>query len=207
VRWAVTLGNDVREPGWGYRVAVHETGHLFGLPDLYDLTNGSYPATLRFVGGWDIMSMNGSGAHFFAWDKWRLGWLSRSQVRCLSAPGDLAATLSPVETRNGVKAVVVKTGRSTATVVEARRLLGEDRGLCDEGVLVYSIDATTRTGRGPIRILSAAGGSDEEKIGQCGLRYDAGLDAGAAYEDTSVKVEVLASNPDGSYQVRVTRRR
>jgi hypothetical protein len=54
--------------------------------------------------------------------------------------------------------------------------------------------------------LRARGGSDVEQIDRCGLRYDAGLDAGAVYEDASMKVEVLASNEDGSYQVRVTRK-
>lgn len=206
VRWAVTLGNDVHQPEWGYRVPVHETGHLFGLPDLYDFGSPEYPNQLRFVGGWDVMSWVQTGGHFFAWNKWRLGWLAASQLRCLDATGQLVATLSPIERRGGVKAVVVKTGASAATVVEARRRVGEDSSLCDEGVLVYAVSATARTGRGPIRLLSARGGSDEEQIARCGVRYDAGLDAGAAYEDAAVKVEVLASNPDGSYQVRVTRK-
>lgn len=206
VRWAVTLGNDVNQADWGYRVPVHETGHLFGLPDLYDFGSPEYPNLLRFVGGWDVMSWVQTGAHFLAWSKWRLGWLTAAQLRCLGARGQLVATLAPLETRGGLKAVVIKTGASAATVVEVRRLLGEDSALCDEGVLVYTVNATARTGRGPMRVVSARGGADMEQIDRCGLRYDAGLDAGAAYEDATVRVEVLASNPDGSYQVRVTRK-
>lgn len=203
VRWAVTLGNDIHVPGWGYRVPVHETGHLFGLPDLYDLRSADFTDLLRFVGGWDVMSMNGTGAHFFAWSKARLGWLGRDQLRCVGR-GSTEVTLAPLETRGGVKAVVLRTGRSRATVVEARRARGEDSTLCDEGVLVYKVDATVPTGRGPIRIVGGGNGTDEEQIARCGPRYDAGLDAGGVYEDATITVEVLASNPDGSFRVRVT---
>ena len=206
VRWAVTLGNDIHAPNWGYRVPVHETGHLFGLPDLYDLGTPTYPDLLRFVGGWDVMSMNGTGAHFFAWNKWRLGWLARNQVLCLNAsrkPRHRAQTAGNARRRQGRRGQDRRLDGDRRGSAQAHR---EDAALCDEGVLVYKVDATTRTGRGPIRIVSSSSGSDEEQIARCGLRYDAGLDEGAVYEDTSLKVEVLRSSPDRSYQVRVTRK-
>jgi M6 family metalloprotease-like protein len=64
--------------GWGAgvnhkyypRVDIHETGHLLGLPDLYDYTGSTYPK--GGVGGYDMMDAN-YGDHN-AWSKFMLGW-------------------------------------------------------------------------------------------------------------------------------------
>lgn len=53
------------------RVAIHETGHLFGLPDLYDGNSSVGPR--GGVGGCDIMDLN-MGDHN-AFSKFMLGWI------------------------------------------------------------------------------------------------------------------------------------
>lgn len=69
----------------GYRVLPHENGHVFGLPDLYTQDGGGS------VGHWDIMSEDwGAGNDLLGWHKWKLGWLTDTQVRC--AAGAAAAS-------------------------------------------------------------------------------------------------------------------
>jgi hypothetical protein len=72
LRYGATFGEDVRDvspSAYGAYVLVHETGHILGLPDLYDVPNPTYWTLFRFAGGWDIMSWNLPGAHLLAWHK------------------------------------------------------------------------------------------------------------------------------------------
>ncbi|MFN2469935.1 MAG: hypothetical protein ABR583_02895 [Gaiellaceae bacterium] len=212
LRHAATFGADIRTPiaGYGAHVLEHETLHMFDLPDLYEVGVPTFPDFLRFVGGWDPMSWVAPGAHPLAWHKWKLGWLGAGAIRCLDATGTLAETLTPLAVPGGVKALVLKTGPSTAYVVEAREPLGKDAGLCDNGVLVYFVDATISSGAGPIRLRGGNAPPEPLEIARCGPRLDAPLDTGpievATYEDkqAGVKVEVLAATPE-AYRVRVTR--
>ena len=191
-------------------VLVREILIATGLPTLVDASvSGSSPARNAWAGGWDSMSERGRGRHVVAWHKWKQGWLDASQLRCVSAPGVVEETLAPLETPGGVKAVVVQTGASTAHVVEVRKRIGQDSALCDEGVLVYTVDALVPLGAGPLRVKGGQNGSDADKLLRCGPLYDAPLDLGPgevpAYEDAVLKVEVLATD-GASYRVRVTRK-
>jgi M6 family metalloprotease-like protein len=199
----------VSEPGTvtphGYaHIFVHELAHTLGLPDLYNAdTRGS------FVGSWDPMDGTLPMGEFLAWHKWKLGWLDAAQVGCLSGPGTVEETLTPLGTAGGVKAVVALTGPSTAIVAEARRKVGEDADQCEEGVLVYTVDATVRSGHGPVRVRPAQ--PDGSTLPPCQpfseAPYDAAPGEVATFDDPAagVTVEVLASLPEG-YRVRVTKR-
>jgi hypothetical protein len=151
-----------------------------------------------------------AGGDYFAWNKWRLGWLDPAQVRGLSAPGSIEKTISPVETAGGVKLVVAQTSPSFLYAVEVRRHYGNDAGsTCDEGVLVYTVDSTKRNGLGPKFVHAAQAGTDPARISTCGLKYAAPFDVGpgevSIFEDANVKVEVLST--DGvNYRVRVSRK-
>lgn len=195
---------------------VHNTAHLFGLPDLYDRELLFAPLPQRaasvYVGGWDVMGWNEMVAHFFAWHKWKLGWLGPDEVVCLEA-GTVEETLTPLAIPGGVKAIAVPTGPSTAYVVEARQPIGNDSRLCDQGVLVYVVDATVGSGAapGPIRLVSAQSGHGPAQIATCSHFYNAPFDLGegevATFEDpgTGLTVEVLERLDEG-YRVRVTKR-
>ena len=149
-----TLGQNIWEWGdFGYRVLAHETGHIFGLPDLYAFDGGEVH---RFVGGWNLMgTLNGSAPDLFAWEKWKLGWISDAQVVCVVESGTQRIRLTAVERSDGTKLVVVPTGPTAAYVIESRRALGTDADACSTGVLIYRVDSTVATGFGPVRVVDA----------------------------------------------------
>jgi M6 family metalloprotease-like protein len=210
IRNAVTFGEWIRTalPNYGALSLVHETGHLLGLPDLYDLSDTGWPQTHRFAGAWDPMGELWPGGHFIAWHKEKLGWISESQILCLNDPGVTDVALTQLSSSGGLKAVVVPTGASTALVAELRTADGLDANLCDEGVLVYRVDTSVLTGAGPITVVSPNDGADPATILDCSLLYDAPLDLGPGesptYTDPSgVSFRVLTTGAS-SYTVRVT---
>ena len=189
---------------------IHETGHLLGLPDLYEYGAPDLETAIRFVGGWDPMSFVLPGAHFNAWHKRKLGWLDATDALCMSAPGALEETLTPMSAAGGIKAIIVPLGPSQAYVLEVRKQTGRDSRLCDKGVLIYTVDASMANGAGPIEVKPAQHGTDLSKIDACGPLYDAPFDLGAGevstYTDAAVGLTVEVLAPAGAgYLVRVTR--
>ncbi len=136
-----TVGSDLLPVG----VAVHEYGHVLGLPDLYDATYRSSGA-----GHWSSMAHGcenrgpESGSipgdlpgHLDPWSKWYLGWVTPTPVA-----GDL-----PEETIAGAadaadvyRLIPGKTDSGEYFLVENRRRSGFDAGLPGEGLLVWHVD-------------------------------------------------------------------
>src|SRR5512146_1850558 len=79
-------------------VLAHETGHVLGLPDLYD-----YNGTSQGIGAWGLMGTGShsapySPAHLGAWSKEQLGWVKEVWLR-----GDTTGLrIPPVETSRTV---------------------------------------------------------------------------------------------------------
>ena len=145
-----TSGRDLS--GWGAAWLNHETGHNMGLPDIYSYNDSGF-ATHRFVGGFSSMGLiSGNAPDLFAYEKWFLGWLRDDQIFCHET-SEISITLTPVETADGLKAVMVPTGPSTLIVVESRRNLGLDINMAEGGVVVYKIDASIETGNGTIEVF------------------------------------------------------
>lgn len=152
---AITAGNDLFR--WGYRWAVHESGHTFGFPDLYSyepIVNDVKVGSFFYCGGWDMMgNIAGHSTDFLAWHKWKLRWIRDDQVDVVSqsSPNPTTHFITPVETPGGTKMVVVRTGLSSAYVAEFRTKLGvnalDERGKYS-GVLLYRIDTTKSGPRG-----------------------------------------------------------
>ncbi|KAM0329431.1 hypothetical protein ACHAQA_004738 [Verticillium albo-atrum] len=178
---------------WGYKLLVHETGHTMCLPDLYPVPDGYIQ---EYVGNWDLMA--NTGAHsgdFFAWNKWKLGWLYDSEIDCITDAGSTTHTLSPVEVLSGgarAKAVVVKHNSTSVLVAEVRSNLGNNEDACSKGVLLYTVATNVATGNGPIRVVDS----------NPGLYF--GLCAGDQLDDAPLTLNKTSSYTVEDWGVTVT---
>jgi M6 family metalloprotease-like protein len=126
---------------------AHETGHAFGLPDLYD-TDLANPQVTAGIGEWGLM---GSGAYarpysparFEAWSLFELGWVA---VDTLSSGRE--ARLSPVATSDTVLYLAVP-GTDEFYLLENRQAQESDSAQMNPeyggrqkmpGLLVWHID-------------------------------------------------------------------
>lgn len=155
---AVTSAYDLNT--WGSIWLNHEVTHTMGLVDLYayDPSNASNPYdTLRFTGMFSYMGYNSFSSKapgLSAWERWVLGWLDDDQVVC-SNPiqnGEINQLITPLGTAGGVKAVMVPLGATKVLVVESRRASGIDANLAKAGALVYTIDSSVGSGKGPMQV-------------------------------------------------------
>jgi hypothetical protein len=121
---------------------VHETGHTFGLPDLYDTS--SQAGLARYIGKWDPMSDAdgediGTTVEFLGWHLWRLGWIDDDQVTCVQPVGTVDVKLDAL-TRHGDSVIaVVPTSEHRAVVVESRKAERFNAAIPRPGVLVYVV--------------------------------------------------------------------
>jgi len=149
-------GSSLNEIG----VFTHETGHAFGLPDLYD-TRQSGPRH-NGAGSWDLMATGTWGCnnntpqrpcHLGAWSKAMLGWVT---VTTLPPDTDMGTlTLPPVETSGTVYRADAGDGSGEYFLLENRQRIGYDQGLWSEGLLVWQIDANALATRWPSNIVNA----------------------------------------------------
>lgn len=176
------VGRGPGEPSnWGL-IAAHELAHNLGLPDLYpsnwralpDPPPGERWVRMEFglmgLRAWLLSSSDSlrwvTPAEMLAWSRWQLGWLDPMQVKC--GVGTSSTTvLEPVANPGGGTAMVaIPLNEHEMIVIENRRKLGydagtpdtstnghpPDQGLMEEGLLVYTVDASLPSGAQPIKI-------------------------------------------------------
>ena len=188
---SVTFGMDAYKT-WGYKVWNHEGGHTMCLPDLYPLPSGPVG---QYVGGWDLMGLiSGPSPDYFAWNKWRLGWLDDENFDCVLGTGTTRHTLSPVSDTEGslTKGVVVKHNATEVLVAEVRSDTGNDSESCAQGVLLYRVSTVTGSGKGSFVVLDAnpgSGGCGGDELNDAPLTM-AG-NSSLFVEDFGVKVTVV----------------
>ncbi|MEV0277803.1 M6 family metalloprotease domain-containing protein [Streptomyces sp. NPDC050610] len=194
-----------------FRVLSHENGHVFGLPDLYTDAGGG-----SLAGHWDLMSEDwGPGNDVMAWHKWKLGWLTGRQVRCVTGRGAHTERLTSLNAPGGgVRLVFVPVTRHSGYAVEVRRREGNDESVCRPGVLVSWVDASVDTGGGPVTVVDStphSGGCSRSPNVDAELS-DAAFTPGQAFTDRrlGVRIEVSGGERHGeeqrNYQVRIVRR-
>lgn len=131
---------------------AHETGHAFGLPDLYD-TNLRSPSVTQGLGEWSIMGSGNytqpySPAGLDAWSLAELGWVAVD-----TAPAAGPVVLSPVATSDTVLSLAVP-NTDEYFLLENRQAIGSDSAQLNPacqfngrscakgpGLLIWHIDA------------------------------------------------------------------
>lgn len=131
-----TSGSSIGRVG----VIAHETGHFFGLPDLYD-TQGSGEG----IGSWGLMAnswgFNGTQynpPHFSSWSKIRLGWVTPT---VLTAPGSY--NLPQWATSPTVYQVNRNYPSGEYLLIENRQPAGIEAAIPQGGLVVFHIDEAT----------------------------------------------------------------
>lgn len=139
-----------------FRTHSHELAHAWlGYEDLY-----GFDTLEKYLGGWDLMDGAGGITELTAWSRWLAGWVTDSQVRCISTPGTTTHFVSALSANVSTpKMIVAKLGDSSALVIELR--VPTEFDLSEQSVVVYVVDTKYPSGYGPIRLrgtLTAAGG-------------------------------------------------
>ncbi len=139
---------------------AHETGHIFGLPDYYSYScepGGDF----AHCGGWSLMGLiEGFAPDWFAYDKWRLGFLPDEAVTVLDGTGEFEVTLAFGET-DGAKLILIPTADETrAYAAEVREAKGLDEKLAkfgERGIILYELDGTKMGGYDCLNVIPKAG--------------------------------------------------
>lgn len=198
-------------------VLAHETGHAFDLPDLYQRPVSGLADWDTYVGDWDLMgSQFGLAPDLFAWEKWKLGWLSRHNVSCVPpGPGSSTHTLRPLgkDPLGGPRdrrLAVVRTSHHEALAIEARDSEGNDRGLCAEGVLMYWVRSDRASTYGPVKVVDGHPGTHACSDGSV---YPSLADAPLGADESwatdrggGLRVEVTGHSAKDGWRVKVTRK-
>ena len=116
-------------------------------------------------------ALGSMASEMLAWSRWQLGWLADDQILCIH-DDQRSIELAPVaDPGTGVAMAAVPVSEHEVIVAESRRQIGLDLpfeealptggavfqpALLKEGVLVYAVDTSLRTGELPIRLLDYA---------------------------------------------------
>lgn len=121
------------------KVDIHETGHLLGLPDLYDYDSNVGPR--GGVGGLDMMDSNWGDHNCFS--KFMLDWLTPTTV----ASGAQTLTLYP--SGSAQDCVLFMPGVTPGTLFDEffmaqyrRRSVGNDTTYPTDGLIIWHVDST-----------------------------------------------------------------
>lgn len=165
--YSVVSGVKPKENRWlssPWRTIAHEIGHLLGLMDLWNREDSTAwqgqtaaPFSLMNTGaGWDY------AADFFAWEKWVLGWIPDSDVKCLEKDSsDFTTGMASLDSKSGVRLIVIPMASNKALAVEFRKKSALDFGITKPGLLIYTVDSSKKNFELPIQLVPS-----EESIQQ-----------------------------------------
>ena len=176
-RGSATGGMEMNERP--FRWITHETGHLFGFNDLYNIKSGVN--RLNDIhdnfGHWDIMSMNWEtfALELNAWFRLQAGWLSGENAYCNKSESISLqeVRLTKLSSTTGKRAFVLRTGEESAIVAEYRTLTKYDtlnNKSANQGVLVYEVSGNIPTDQAPVKILRKNAMLVDRPLSDAGLK-------------------------------------
>ena len=180
-------------------VVAHETGHLFGLPDLYDV-NG----TRQGIGHWGLMGSGNwnkaySPAHMEAWSRAQLGWVSEVLIA-----SDTLLDISPVQLSDTAYILPI-VGSNEYFLLENRQAIGSDALIHAPGLLIWHVDSVlvaSRMSSNTVNTSLPHGVSLEEADGFGHLKATSGGNRGDAGDpfpgSTSNTLFGVATNPSSA---------
>ena len=177
-------------------VLAHEVAHCMGLPDLY--TYGGVEGPRNPAGPWDIMSAAGRSTGFLGWHRHKLQWLDAERKAYLTK-SRTSLKLSPLSGSEGISMMVVPVDDpvhpSKVFVIEVAQpiRLKDGTRTKEEGILVYSVDATLATGQNPVVVYPRA--DLDQAAYHVGDRFDSA--------DAPFRMKVLERLADGSYNLDI----
>lgn len=185
IRFGITFGE------WSYgerpTTAIHEIGHVLGLPDLYPYAGAAGDFSAWKAGSWDIMADTFVAQSFTGWHRHKLGWLAADRKTYLRAPASAGVaaqvTLTPLGGDRGVSVLVMdlRSGAKVLVAEVVQPMRGRDGSVWGKGVLVYTVDARVPSGSEPIELVPKGRGASAV--------YDAGWMAPWGVGDTAVHQE------------------
>jgi hypothetical protein len=128
---------------------VHELGHsLFAFEDLYLFDQSSQSTKgvdFEVPMKWDLMANTGSRGSFIEWNKFLMGWIKDSEVRCISDQKSSIHYLSTEDVNNDSKLLTINLSPGVTLAAESRTSPTDGSGL-----LLYTVNTHISHGQGPI---------------------------------------------------------
>jgi M6 family metalloprotease-like protein len=192
-----------------FRWMAHETGHLFGWVDLYDVSGNVNPGGSRHTrfGWWDIMSMNWLtfSLEINGWFRFQLGWIKDSDVLCFEQDSlkEVEFSVSNLASQRPRRLAVVRTGQQKAIVIERRSITNYAPMLgrpALAGVLVYEVDGAQNFQTAPVSIIRKSGLSLDDSLSSAALKPGESLSINGleiqviSEDDTQSRVSIKKTN-------------
>ena len=147
--------------GWSSSALYfHELGHsMFGLEDLYLFSENKaewLPSELAPILAWDLMASSQIEV-LSNWNRLLMGWISDSEIRCLTDQGQSTHYLSDFTKKGQPQLLLINLAPGVSLAAESR-IWGETQRL-----LLYVIDTNLSHGQGPLRSLNTLLKAGESK--------------------------------------------
>ena len=143
----------VMTSGWANpALYFHELGHsMFGLEDLYLMYESPaewLPGEFKVILPWDLMADSVANVTLTNWNRFLMGWLPDSEIRCLTDQTQTTHYLSYFTNRNQSKLLLINLAPGVTLAAESRF------ANANQGLLLYIIDTNLAHGGGPLRSIN-----------------------------------------------------
>ncbi|KAF2801710.1 uncharacterized protein BDZ99DRAFT_504410 [Mytilinidion resinicola] len=188
---------------------AHELGHSLGLPDLYPYNKTTTADRHLWQGGpWGLMADDYQSRGFVGWHRHRLGWLATERKTFVKAPTASGITkrtlLTPLDGHYGTSLLAMDIGNTSKLLVAevVQPLQGANATEWNQGLMVYTIDSTVRSGYEPLRLVHNIAGVPSNRGAAWQTPWQVGSTMTYAAEHINVTLKVEQQIKD-SYFVEV----